>query len=272
MTGNGVAEQVLQIAVEAGREILDIYEKDYEVIEKADGSPVTVADHRAHELISQRLEPLIPQTPVLSEESSGITVDERMTWRRFWLVDPLDGTKEFIKRNGEFTVNIALIEAGLPVLGVVHTPVQKMSHFASVGQGAWRRAEGCSDERIEVSRYGGGAARMVVSRSHSGPAVERFRDALGECSGHGVETISMGSALKVCLVAEGSADVYPRLGPTSEWDTGASHCILNESGGKIIDCGGSTLQYNKPSLINPWFMAIGDPHYDWIRVCPDQVG
>ncbi|MED5408463.1 MAG: 3'(2'),5'-bisphosphate nucleotidase CysQ [Pseudomonadota bacterium] len=272
MTDNGIMEQVLQIADEAGREILDIYEKDYDVIEKADGSPVTVADHRAHELISRRLEPLIPLTPVLSEESSGITAAERMDWQRFWLVDPLDGTKEFIKRNGEFTVNIALIEAGLPVLGVVHTPVREMSHFATVGQGAWRRTEGGNNERIESSHYNGGAARMVVSRSHSGSAVDRFREALAECSGHGVESISMGSALKVCLVAEGSADVYPRLGPTSEWDTGASHCILNESGGRIMDCAGNNLQYNKPSVLNPWFIAVGDPRYDWISVCPDLSG
>ncbi|GIS90974.1 MAG: hypothetical protein CM1200mP20_10150 [Pseudomonadota bacterium] len=171
MTRNGITEQVLKIAVEAGREILDIYEKDYEVVEKADGSPVTVADHRAHELISRQLEPLIPQTPVLSEESSGITVDERMRWQRFWLVDPLDGTKEFIKRNGEFTVNIALIEAGLPVLGVVHTPVQKVvplrecrAGCLAADRGVQRRADRSQPVRRWCGPYGGQPFSLWSSR------------------------------------------------------------------------------------------------------------
>ena len=166
-----------ELALEAGAQILRVYdEEDFGIETKRDNSPLTRADLAAHRVIVSGLCEGAPDVPVLSEESTDIVWAERLLWKRYFLVDPLDGTKEFISRNGEFTVNIALIEAGLPVLGVVHTPVQKMSHFASVGQGAWRRAEGCSDERIEVSRYGGGAARMVVSRSHSGPAVERAGD------------------------------------------------------------------------------------------------
>ena len=269
MISDSLSVAVCEVASQAGQVILVIYDQAYEVIEKADGSPVTVADHRAHDLISEKLAPLLPGTPLLSEESAEISYQQRADWLRFWLVDPLDGTKEFIRRNGEFTVNIALIEDGVPILGVVHTPVRRMTHFAVTGGGAWRQVEDAAAEPITIRPYLDGAVRMVASRSHSGAEVDQFRDSLRAQSGQEVETVSMGSALKVCLVAEGVADVYPRLGPTSEWDTGASHCILNEAGGRLMDCAGNELQYNKPTVLNPWFLAVGDTSYDWINVCPE---
>ncbi|HAD38199.1 MAG TPA: 3'(2'),5'-bisphosphate nucleotidase [Gammaproteobacteria bacterium] len=269
MISDSLSVAVCEVASQAGQVILEIYDQAYEVIEKADGSPVTVADHRAHDLISEQLAPLLPGTPLLSEESAEISYQQRADWLRFWLVDPLDGTKEFIRRNGEFTVNIALIEDGVPILGVVHTPVRRMTHFAVTGGGAWRQVEDAAAEPITIRPYLDGAVRMVASRSHSGAEVDQFRDSLRAQSGQEVETVSMGSALKVCLVAEGVADVYPRLGPTSEWDTGASHCILNEAGGRLMDCAGNELQYNKPTVLNPWFLAVGDTSYDWINVCPE---
>ena len=269
MISDSLSVAVCEVASQAGQVILEIYDQAYEVIEKADGSPVTVADHRAHDLISEQLAPLLPGTPLLSEESAEISYQQRADWLRFWLVDPLDGTKEFVRRNGEFTVNIALIEDGVPILGVVHTPVRRMTHFAVTGGGAWRQVEDAAAEPITIRPYLDGAVRMVASRSHSGAEVDQFRDSLRAQSGQEVETVSMGSALKVCLVAEGVADVYPRLGPTSEWDTGASHCILNEAGGRLMDCAGNELQYNKPTVLNPWFLAVGDTSYDWINVCPE---
>ena len=269
MISDSLSVAVCEVASQAGQVILEIYDQAYEVIEKADGSPVTVADHRAHDLISEQLAPLLPGTPLLSEESAEISYQQRVDWLRFWLVDPLDGTKEFIRRNGEFTVNIALIEDGVPILGVVHTPVRRMTHFAVTRGGAWRQVEDAAAEPITIRPYLDGAVRMVASRSHSGGEVDQFRDSLRAQSGQEVETVSMGSALKVCLVAEGVADVYPRLGPTSEWDTGASHCILNEAGGRLMDCAGNELQYNKPTVLNPWFLAVGDTSYDWINVCPE---
>jgi len=258
-----VLNEVIRITVAAGREILSVYEQSYQIENKADGSPVTTADLRAHELIVRELSVLTPNIPVLSEESSNIVASERLRWSAFWLVDPLDGTKEFIKRNGEFTVNIALVEKHRPMIGVVHTPVGGSTYYAATGQGAWRIEGHHAPTAIKSRRYDGGAARMVASRSHLGAAVIAFRDTLLAESGLPVESVNMGSSLKVCLVAEGEADVYPRLGLTSEWDTAAADCVLNEAGGAVIDLDGNPLQYNKANLLNPWFMATGDTDYDW---------
>ena len=258
-----VLDRVIRITVAAGREILSVYQQSYQIENKADGSPVTTADLRAHELIVRQLSLLTPDIPVLSEESSNIAASERQRWSAFWLVDPLDGTKEFIKRNGEFTVNIALVENHRPVIGVVHTPVGGSTYYAATGQGAWRAEGPHAPTAIKSRRYDGGAARMVASRSHEGAAVIAFRDMLLAESGLPVESVNMGSSLKVCLVAEGKADVYPRLGLTSEWDTAAADCVLNEAGGAVIDLDGNPLQYNKANLLNPWFMATGDTGYDW---------
>jgi 3'(2'), 5'-bisphosphate nucleotidase len=267
MSDARLVDQVAAIAAAAGDLILEVYDREYEIIEKADGSPVTTADHRAHDLIAERLHALTPDIPVLSEESRDVSDEDRLGWPHLWVVDPLDGTKEFIKRNGEFTVNIGLIDNGQPVLGVVYTPVRCTTYFAALGEGAWRTVDTQVPQRISVRPYAGGAARMVASRSHSGPPVQAFLQALEAASGAEVETISLGSALKVCLVAEGSADVYPRLGPTSEWDTCASHCVLNEAGGIILDCSGNELTYNKPDILNPWFLAVGDAGFDWVSLC-----
>ena len=270
MAEKALLSEITRIAVEAGREIMIVYESahDVDVEEKADGSPLTSADRNAHDLICDRLDALTPEIPLVSEESIGLDTDERLAWACLWLIDPLDGTKEFIQRNGEFTVNIALIEQGQPVLGVVHIPARRVSYFAAHRKGAWRQTESHAPEKIRTQSYRGGAARMAASRSHSGQPVERFREALKARSGQPVQAVAMGSSLKICLVAEGQADVYPRLGPTSEWDIGAAHCVLNEAGGSILDCNGNQLVYNKRDLRNPWFIAMGDPTYNWIDLCP----
>jgi len=268
MAEEALLSEITRIAAEAGREIMIAYESSYDVEAKADGSPLTSADRHAHDLICDRLDALTPDIPLVSEESVGLTAEKRLEWARLWLVDPLDGTKEFIERNGEFTVNIALIERGQPVLGVVHAPARRLFYFAAHRQGAWRQAEDHAPEKIETQPYRGGAARMAASRSHSGEPVERFRVALEAQSGQSVQAVSMGSSLKICLVAEGQVDVYPRLGPTSEWDTGAAHCVLNEAGGSILGCDGNQLVYNKREMRNPWFVAVGDPTYNWIELCP----
>jgi 3'(2'), 5'-bisphosphate nucleotidase len=255
-------EAILAIATEAGRRILDVYDRpDFDVTAKGDGSPLTAADRAAHDVIVARLASVSPGLPVLSEESTDVGYPERAAWRRFWLVDPLDGTKEFIKRNGEFTVNIALIDHGRPVLGVVYVPVTGVAYLGRSGEGAWKEKDG-KRHSIRVRAYRGGKAIVVASRSHSGPEVDRFLERLNAREGN-YETASMGSSLKLCLVAEGAADVYPRLGPTSEWDTAAAQCVVDAAGGRVVDLHGEPLRYNKADILNPWFLVIGDPAYDW---------
>lgn len=260
-------ESVLDVAIQAGKEILDVYENEFEVDYKGDGSPLTKADQRAHQLIQHELTERYPDIPILSEESSEDVFEMRLQWNRFWLVDPLDGTKEFVKRNGEFTVNIALIENAQPVLGVVHTPVTSISHFAAVGVGAFKQT-GCeageaSRTPISVRAAKKQAVTMVASRSHSGKEVEQFKRNVEQEWGD-VEIVSMGSSLKLCLVAEGAADVYPRLGPTSEWDTAAAHAVVEIAGGLVVDLQGQRLQYNKPNILNPWFL-VGGLDVDWTK-------
>ncbi len=260
-----LATEVVAIAQRAGRVILDIYDAGFDVYTKTDGSPLTTADRNAHELIVAALTKLDPRLPVLSEESAEVAHSVRAGWEAFWLVDPLDGTKEFVKRNGEFTVNIALIVGDKPVLGVVHTPVRDLTHWGHRGGGA-RRVEGDSPaQTIAAREYRGGHATVVASRSHGRAKVETFLHRLRDAEGP-YDVLSMGSALKICLVAEGRADVYPRLGPTYEWDTAAAHCVLDEAGGALTDCAGAPLRYNKPSLVNPWFVARGRGGYDWYRL------
>ena len=257
-----ILEQVLQIAIRAGREILDVYGDEFGVDYKGDGSPLTIADRRAHDLIEKELGEMDLQIPVLSEESSSEAFENRSGWDRFWLVDPLDGTKEFVKRNGEFTVNIALIEGSQPVMGVVHTPVMNVSHFGTRGVGAYKSSGSNPAEPINVRDLQQNQVTMVASRSHSGVEVEQFRRNVEQGLGE-VDITSMGSSLKICLVAEGSADIYPRLGPTSEWDTAAAHAVLAAAGGKLVDTGGEALRYNKPDILNPWFLACGGANVDW---------
>ncbi|NKB62489.1 MAG: 3'(2'),5'-bisphosphate nucleotidase CysQ [Gammaproteobacteria bacterium] len=256
--------EIVNIAVDAGKEILDVYEKGFEVETKGDGSPLTMADQRAHRLIERRLGELEIQIPVLSEESSADVVEKRRDWKKFWLVDPLDGTKEFVKRNGEFTVNIALIENGSPVLGVVHTPVSNVNHFAARGLGAFRSQANGNVSPISVRSVQSAGVTMVASRSHAGPDVQKYQERLEQDMGQ-VTVASMGSSLKICLIAEGEADIYPRLGPTSEWDTAAAHCVLVEAGGCMVDVMGKPLEYNKENILNPWFLAGGDPEVNWVK-------
>ena len=252
-------ERVRAIAGEAAAAILKVYATDFEVEAKADRSPLTLADRAAHDCIVEALCALTPAWPVLSEESDPQVHQARHAWRRFWLVDPLDGTREFVKRNGEFTVNIALIDDGRPVLGVVQVPVTGRCYAAAQGQGAWRHEADGDAGRLRVSDWRGGRAlRVVCSRSHRSPDLEALLGQLPQ-----IEEIAVGSSLKMCLVAEGSADFYPRLGPTSEWDTAAAHCVVEQAGGALTGLDLEPLRYNKPSILNPSFVAFGRGERPW---------
>lgn len=249
---------IIRIAEGAGDAIMAIYQQtDIATTTKADRSPLTEADLASHRHIVSQLMTLTPDIPVLSEESEHLPYAERQAWRRFWLVDPLDGTKEFIKRNGEFTVNIALIEAGKPVLGVVYAPVLKTTYSAAQGSGAYKEEAGESTTRITVTEFSEGAERslqVVASRSHAGAETEAFLNQLRQH--YPLEVISSGSSLKFCLVAEGRAQLYPRFGPTMEWDTAAAQCIVEEAGGVVHQLRTQTpLSYNKADLHNPHFMV-----------------
>ncbi|WP_297527159.1 3'(2'),5'-bisphosphate nucleotidase CysQ [Thiohalobacter sp.] len=252
-------DEVRALAAEAGCRILEIYETDFDVEHKDDESPLTAADMAAHRAITGGLARLTPDVPVLSEESASVPYEERARWDWYWLVDPLDGTREFVKRNGEFTVNIALIHRGEPVLGVVHVPVLGVTYYACRGGGAFRQTGDAPAEAIHVRKLQPGPLVVAGSRSHRGDSLNRFLEKVGE---H--EIISMGSALKICLVAEGRADIYPRLGPTSEWDTAAAQCVVEEAGGRLTDTDMNTLRYNtKDSLLNPHFLVFGDDSRNW---------
>jgi 3'(2'), 5'-bisphosphate nucleotidase len=253
-------DQVRRIAKTAGHAIMKIYSSEFAVELKDDRSPLTAADKAAHELIVRELEALPGGLPVLSEESRQIGFDVRRHWSSYWLVDPLDGTKEFIKRNGEFTVNIALIRDHAAILGVVYAPALELEFAGFVDGGALRRKGDGTDESIAVREPAARPLRIVGSRSHASPSLQAYAEALGP---H--ELKPMGSSLKICLVAEGEADIYPRLGPTSEWDTAAAQAILLSAGGGMIDTEGKPLVYNaKDDLLNPHFLAFGDATQDWL--------
>lgn len=252
-------EPVIALAKEAGRRIMDIYRSDFRVGVKEDRSPLTAADLASHHCIVEGLQALHPRHPVLSEESGGLSFAVRSEWDTFWLVDPLDGTKEFVKRNGEFTVNIALIHQHQPVLGVVYAPARELCYFASEGCGAFRQVGEAEPETIRVRAAAPSTVRVVGSRSHGTVALSLYLSRLGE---H--ELVSIGSSLKLCLVAEGSADLYPRIGLTSEWDTAAAHCVVREAGGEVADLSGRPLLYNaRESILNPYFLVYGDKSRDW---------
>ncbi|HEC12444.1 MAG TPA: 3'(2'),5'-bisphosphate nucleotidase [Acidiferrobacteraceae bacterium] len=254
--------QTRELAAQAADRILDIYQRGFEVDTKSDGSPLTDADRAAHKVIIAGLAKLSPDIPILSEESDNHVLDVRLKWKKFWLVDPLDGTREFIKRNDEFTVNIALIDNHRPVLGVVHIPVSGVSYFACDGDGAFRCDPGGDSQAIHVRMYRGGAATIATSRSHPGNDLADYLARFEQRQGS-FQTLAMGSSIKLCLVAEGRVDIYPRLGPTSEWDTAAAQCVLEAAGGRVVDSKNSPLSYNKPSILNPWFFASGGGQHDW---------
>lgn len=216
--------------------------------DKGDGSPLTEADLAAHRYIVDKLPSIDPRIPVVSEEDSESAV-HRKPEGRFWLVDPLDGTKEFISRRDEFTVNIALIEEGRPVLGVVYAPALDLMYCGAVGEGAWKTKAGHT-EAIRVNDRTEVPVRVVASRSHLNAETGRLIESLGEC-----ELVQVGSSLKFCLVAEGSADIYPRLGPTCEWDTAAAQAVVEAAGGAVTMLDGTPLRYGKPDLLNPHFIA-----------------
>lgn len=246
---------VISIAEQAGAAILDIYQQDsaaFNVTDKADNSPLTAADLASHQLIVNALQALTPELPILSEEAADISWDIRKTWQRYWLVDPLDGTKEFIKRNGEFTVNIALIEDGEPVLGVIYAPVLNKTYFAAKGEGAFVKTADTT-KPIQVAKPGS-SVRVVGSRSHPSPELAGY---LAQFVKH--DMVPVGSSLKFCLVAEGSADVYPRFGPTMQWDTGAGHIIAQEAGATVSFDGISRQVYQRENLLNPNFIVSALP-------------
>jgi len=252
-------DSVVRLAHAAGEKILAIYNSDFAIEHKEDRSPLTEADLASHHVIVAGLRGLTPGVPVLSEESSALPYAQRSLWQRYWLVDPLDGTKEFIKRNGEFTVNIALIDGGVPVLGVVHVPVSGVTYLACRGHGSFKQEAGREPHLIRVRKLPDGPIMVVGSRSHRGDSLNIFLENLGA---H--EMVGMGSSLKLCLVAEGAADIYPRLGPTSEWDTAAAQCVVEQAGGHVTDTDMQPLRYNtKDSLLNPYFLVFGDDSRDW---------
>jgi 3'(2'), 5'-bisphosphate nucleotidase len=255
---------VLGLARQAGAAILEVYAGQFEVTDKEDQSPLTMADLRAHEIITSGLREIDASIPVLSEEGSAIPYEERSAWSRYWLVDPLDGTREFVSRNGEFTVNIALIENHQPVAGIVYVPVREALYYGSRHSGAWRSVKNAAPERIRVSRVQQ-PLRVVGSRSHRDAEFAKLLPRLEPC-----ELVSVGSSIKFCLVAEGSADFYPRFGPTSEWDTAAAQAVLEAAGGAVMNIDGSPLQYNtKASLLNPGFLAVGDRNHRWLQYLAD---
>lgn len=251
-------EPVLQLARDAGAAIMQVYVQDFTVEHKDDKSPLTAADMAAHHLIVAGLQALTPELPVLSEESADIDWSVRQGWRRYWLVDPLDGTREFVKKNGEFTVNIALIEDGIAVFGVVYAPALDELHYGVRGVGAYI-CDGASRIPISSRRPAAAPLHVAASRSHMDARSAAAIGRMGE-----VSLLGMGSSLKFCRMAEARLDVYPRFAPTSEWDTAAGQCVLEAAGGAVMTLDGKPLSYNgKDSLLNPDFLALGDPDLPW---------
>ena len=256
---DALREGIIALAREAASRILRVYEGEFDVQRKDDDSPLTAADLAAHRCIVAGLERLSPGIPVLSEESAQeVPARLRRQWSRMWLVDPLDGTREFVKRNGEFTVNIALIDDGEAVLGVVQAPVTGALWHGQRGRGAFRR-EGDRDVPVRTRTPATPPLRVAASRSHRDARTEAVLARMGH-----VEPIGVGSSLKFCRLAEGTMDVYPRFGPTSEWDTAAGQCVLEAAGGAVLDPRGRPLRYNqRDTILNGDFIALGDPSLPW---------
>lgn len=253
-------QQIAAIARDAAEAILVVYGEDFEVERKQDHSPVTAADLAAQRVITAGLAELGEVLPVISEEARAAPWSQRREWPRYWLVDPLDGTREFIKRNGEFTVNIALIHHHEPVLGVVLAPVTGELYAAARGEGAWlQRSADAGWQRIGT-RDLPELATVAGSRSHGASGMALLQQLIGD----DYQSLPMGSSLKFCLVARGDADLYLRRGATSEWDTAAAQSVLEEAGGAVLDLAGAPLRYNRgDSLLNPEFIAVGDASIDW---------
>lgn len=258
-------ETLHTLACQAGDAIMKIYDGAIKVQEKDDKSPLTQADLAAHRVLMQGLTSLTPDIPVLSEEGGMPDFAERQGWQTYWLVDPLDGTREFIKRNGEFTVNIALIDNGRPRRAVVYAPALKTSYWGCSQKGAFKQQGEEKPEPIRCRALPDSGWRILVSRSHRSPEVDAL---LAKLPPH--EPVSAGSSLKFCLIAEGSADFYPRLGLTSEWDTAAGQCVLEAAGGAVLKTDGKPLRYNtKDDILNPHFLAVSTSRYDWAGLLRD---
>lgn len=252
------AEQVNELARKAGQAVMEIYEKDFAIYDKSDSSPLTEADLAAHSILVQGLKTLAPDIPVLSEESNADEQVDRFSWNTYWLIDPLDGTKEFIKKNGEFTINVALIVAGEPVFGVVYAPAIDVLYWGAQGEGAFKQESNAAPADITVSGVPSVNTgwKVVGSRSHQSDEFKQFMEKLPEA-----EIIAMGSSLKLCLVAEGKADLYPRLGLTSEWDTAAAHAVVLAAGGQVL-----SMEDMKPLIYNSRKDTLLNPHF---IVCPE---
>ncbi len=250
-------DQLISIAQKAGDAIMEIYARDFEVEIKEDKSPLTEADKKSNAVILEGLKNLYPDIPFISEETKQTSYEERKHWKRFWLIDPIDGTKEFIKKNGEFTVNIALIEEGIPVVGIVHLPAQNKTYYGVKGVGSFKSQDENQKSEIRNTTHYSAKQKVIVvgSRSHLSPETLQFVEDL-KAQGKEVEFRSSGSSLKLCLVAEGEADVYPRFGPTMEWDTAAAHAVALYAGKNVINYETKQpLVYNKETLLNPWFIV-----------------
>ncbi|HZW58828.1 MAG TPA: 3'(2'),5'-bisphosphate nucleotidase CysQ [Woeseiaceae bacterium] len=257
-----LVEPVVRLAQQAGDAILEIYRTDFAVEHKRDDSPLTKADLAAQRTIAAGLHALTPAVPLISEESGLPPFAERRRWTRYWLVDPLDGTREFVNRNDEFTVNIALIDNHRPLLGVVHVPVLGLTYTGCAGEGATLRRDGGPPQSIHVAARTAVPPRVVGSRSHRGRSLDALLAALGE---HVL--LPMGSSLKFCRIAEGAADFYPRLGPTSEWDTAAAQAVVEQAGGAVVRLDGEPLLYNtKEDILNEHFLVLGARDRDWVAM------
>ena len=243
-------QTIVAIAKDAGDAIMEIYQKDFSIEYKDDQSPLTEADIKSNEIICKELERLYPTIPILSEENKTVSYEERKNWELFWLIDPIDGTKEFIKKNGEFTVNIALIENNTPVLGVVYAPALGDMYYAQKGNGAFKNGQKLP---LHINKLPKERLKVVASKSHLSEETQTFIDNLDTKE---IEQVSKGSSLKLCMVAEGIADIYPRLAPTMEWDIGAAHAVVIEAGKKVLQFGKEdNIVYNKEELLNPWFIV-----------------
>lgn len=248
-------QDVIAIAREAGCAVLDVYQRDFAVEYKADDSPLTIADRQSHDIIATGLKRMTPDIPIVSEEAPAVPYEERSGWDYFWLVDPLDGTKEFVARTNEFTINIALIHRDEPVLGIVYPPVLNVLYYALKDHGSFKITQDGSVQRLDGASPDGDELIIVGSRSHHSPAMDEFLEQQKRIYDK-VRFVSAGSALKFCLVADGQAHVYPRLAPTREWDTAAAHVVATESGKRVLRYDSNeALTYNKPDLLNPWFVC-----------------
>ncbi|WP_145479465.1 3'(2'),5'-bisphosphate nucleotidase CysQ [Stenotrophomonas rhizophila] len=258
-------ETVIAIAQDAAASIMDVYARPFDVEIKSDSSPVTAADLAANQVILRGLGQLTPDLPILSEESAQVPWEVRRHWGAYWLVDPLDGTREFVKRNDEFSVNIALIYQGAPAFGVVLAPVSGVAWHAMRGELAYRR-DGMHDSVLRTRTPALPPLQVAASRSHRSPQTQALLERMGE-----IEVVAQGSSLKFCRLAEGTLDVYPRLGPTAEWDTAAGQCVLHAAGGAVLSAAtGKPFRYNRrESLLNGDFIALGDTRLPWRSWLPD---